>query len=241
MLSRIMDKDRVVKLEICTLKGTVLLTVSKNYTFPFKLNDKDRYGRENTGQNVIIRGKNLPVFARNAPVKVVAHTKAGERVSYPGHIEMSAEKHLNIYLRVEAGEVMDERRRFYKISEEIPCSIISVTRGENHTDFDTPIGFMIGDINIGGVFIMANNQLELEGQDTVEVILEDHRGKTQLTAKVLRVQRNPEGKIKGYGCQFLFINTRQEEVVAGFINKIQMERRKLELSENSEAVPLDEL
>ncbi|MCL2107921.1 MAG: PilZ domain-containing protein [Oscillospiraceae bacterium] len=229
MLGRLLEKTKVVKLEICTLKGKILLTVSKNYTFPFKLTDTDRYGRSDTGQTVIIKDKNLPVFARNAPVKVVAHTRSGDRVSYPGRVDMSMERQLNIYLRTEAAETLDERRRFYKIAEEIPCLVVSIMREDILTDFEEPISFMIGDINIGGVFLNANARVEFSEQDAIEIILNSPVGETRLTAKVLRVQRTPEGEIKGYGCCFLFLNSGQEEAVAGFINKIQMDRRKLEL------------
>lgn len=232
MLSRMIDKAKVIKLEICTLKGTLLLTVTKNYTFPFRINDD---GKPPENQTIIIKGKNLPVFARNAPVRVIAYTRAGERISYPARIDMSMETQLNIYLRISASEELDDRRRFFKISEEIKCMVISVTRGEAHTDLEPPLPFLIGDINIGGVFLNPNPQIEFANEDTIEIMLEDQRGKAQLTAKVLRVQRRPDEQgteqITGYGCSFLFLNARQEEIIAGFVNKIQMERRRLELSE----------
>jgi hypothetical protein len=54
---------------------------------------------------------------------------------------------------------------------------------------------------------------------------------TAFISKVLRVVTTPDGVIKGYGCQFPYLSTGQEELLSGFINKLQLERRKLERAE----------
>jgi len=224
------DKDKVVKLDLCTLKGAILLTVTKNYTFPFKIGEDEETAES---QSVIVKDKSgrLPVFARNAPIRLIAHTKSGDRISYPGRIELSMESQLNVYLRTNASEVMEDRRRFYKVAEKIPCNITVITRGEKATALNPPLEFIILDINIGGIFIEHNKQVELKQEDTITVEIPEVCKETAFISKVLRVVTTPDGVIKGYGCQFPYLSTGQEELLSGFINKLQLERRKLERAE----------
>jgi c-di-GMP-binding flagellar brake protein YcgR len=98
---------------------------------------------------------------------------------------------------------------------------------------EPPVKSVIGDINIGGIFLKANPQVEFIKDDQLAIVLSDVSGDTEMTSKVLRVQTSPEGKIGGYGCCFLFLNARQEEVIARFIHNLQIERRKEEKEEEN--------
>jgi len=233
MLDKVLDRNKVLKVEICTFKGRALLTATTHFTFPRGTITKDEGHRFEPNDSVIIKGKGLPVFARNASVVVIAHTKAGDRFSFPGHVAVSTEVQLNVTLSQVEAELLPDRRRFYKVNAEIPCVVTSITRGETHVAPDSPLPFLIGDINIGGIFLKHNELVELKKEDIVAVLVSDVSGDTELTAKVLRVVTTDTGSIKGYGCEFLFINKSQEEILANFINKLQRERRALEKAEAS--------
>jgi len=229
VLDKVLDKDKVLKVEICTFKGRVLLTVTKNFSFPQNVVRDD--SRFEPNDHVFIKGKNLPVFARNASVVIIAHTRAGDRFSFPGHVAVSTEVQLNVRISQVEAELLPDRRRFYKVSAEIPCVVSTITRGENNASPDPPLEFIIEDINIGGIFLKHSERVELKEEDSLAVLVSDVSGDTEFVAKILRVVKTPEGVIKGYGCQFLFLNARQEEAVAGFINKLQLDQRKLEKAE----------
>lgn len=224
------DKDKVIKLEVCTMKGQPLLTLDKNFTFPSSIvKEEKQFGRFAADQSIFIKGKNLPVFARGAEISVIAHTRGGDRYGFRGKIAMSTEFQLNISIRADTSELLEERRRFYKIRAEIPCLLTSVTRGDRHVNLEPPVASVIDDINIGGIFLKPNPQVEFKREDQVAVVLSDVSGDTELTLQILRVQTSPEGVIGGYGGCFLFLNSRQEEVISGYINKLQLDRRKQEL------------
>jgi len=230
----VLDKNKVIKLEVCTSKGKALLTLTKNFTFPQKLvSDNERF---EPNQSVFIKGKKLPVFARNASVRVIAHTRGGDRYSFPAHIAASTDFQLNITLSQVQAELLPDRRRYYKVEEQIPCFITSITRGDKHVDCDPPLAFVIQDINIGGVFLGGSEQVELRKDDTLAIVVKEGLGNTEFVSKILRVVTKDEGQIIGYGCCFLFINARQEEVVAKFINKLQVKRIATERAEAAEIV-----
>ncbi|MCL2077160.1 MAG: PilZ domain-containing protein [Oscillospiraceae bacterium] len=220
-----LDKVKVIKLEICTLKGQILLTATKNYTFPLNLIDSNI---AESNQTIIIKGKNLPVLAKGAPVDAVIYTKAGDRIKYPAVIEVSTGFQLNVSLRVRDSNVLEERRRYYKVAAELPCLFTSITRDGKLFSINPPFPATILDINVGGVFLKADENLELFAGDIVEIVLEDPTGDAELASEILRVQRSPEGVVSGYGCRFLYLNTRLEEILAGFINRLQIQKRAIE-------------
>jgi hypothetical protein len=222
----VFDKNKVTKLEVYTLKGQMLLLLDKNFSFPTNVvKEEKQFGRFEPNQSVFIRGKNLPVFARNAEVSVVAHTRSGDRFGYRGRIDMSTEFQLNISLRQDTEAQLEDRRRFYKINAELSCMLTSVTRDDRHILLEPAVKSIITDINIGGIFMKSNTQVEFKRDDKVAVVLSEVSGDTELTADILRVATDSEGKITGYGCAFLFLNARQEEVIARFVHKTQINRR----------------
>ncbi|MCL2637714.1 MAG: PilZ domain-containing protein [Oscillospiraceae bacterium] len=230
----VLDKDKVIKLEICTSKGRALLTLTKNFMFPQSIVRENERFKPN--ETVLIKGKNLPVFARNASITVIAHTRAGDRFNLPGHIAVSTEVQLNITLTQVEAELIPDRRRFYKIAMEIPCVLTSITRGTKHVDVDPHIPFVIQDINIGGVFLGNSEQVELKRDDMAALVITEGLGNMEFVAKVLRVKKDDDDIVLGYGCSFLFMNARQEELVAKYINEIQLKQRALEKAEADEIV-----
>ncbi|MCL1823433.1 MAG: PilZ domain-containing protein [Oscillospiraceae bacterium] len=225
-----LDKDKVIKLEVCTLRGHVLLTVSKGFLFPRSIVKDESEDKDH--QVAMIKGKNLPVFARGAPINTVAYTRAGDRFNFPGYIMLSTEYQLNVNLRSTAAEKLPDRRRYYKIAAEIPGSLTSITRQEKYIAIEPSVPVVIQDINIGGIFLGACEELELNLDDIISVVLTDVSGETELVSKVLRIKSSPEGDIEGYGCCFVYLNTRQEEVIARFIHMQQIKQRAKEREEN---------
>jgi hypothetical protein len=238
VLDKVLDKDKVIKIEVCTFKGRALLTLTKGFSFPQSIVKENERFKPN--ETILIKGKNLPVFARNASVSVIAHTRAGDRFSLPAHIAVSTEAQLNITLNQVDAELIPDRRRFYKIAMEIPCMLTSITRGTKHVDVDPHIPFVIQDINIGGVFLGTSEQVVLQRDDMAALVITEGMGNTEFVAKVLRVKMDDNGSVDGYGCSFLFMNARQEEVVAKYINQIQMRRRAEEKAEADEIVDVSQ-
>lgn len=92
--------------------------------------------------------------------------------------------------------------------------------------FDAPVELHFVNLNLGGVFFTSDSEFTPGDQ----VMLNFLDGEMRLLAEVLRAQRDKNGKLEGYGCKFVNINSAQEEKLAKFIFDCQVlerERRKV--------------
>ncbi|MCL2633532.1 MAG: PilZ domain-containing protein [Oscillospiraceae bacterium] len=215
-------QDKIKKIEIYE-QNKLFLECTKNYSFPVKyIDDKP------VDNILMIKGKKMPMLSKGTPVNVIINTKGGDRIRYACKIDMSSPDQLNVTLNSANRQELEDKRRYYKIKTEINCRVADVTKNGEVRAYNPNLYGKIQDINIGGVFIVV-----LDGEEYVKgdilsftTILGDAR--LEASAKVLRVQRTPEGEINGYGCAFISVSSAQEEMISSYVNYLQMEERKLE-------------
>lgn len=218
---RLVFGSKVIKVEVIDDKGKVLVTSEKGFTLPKDMSESDAI--------VIIKGKDLPELERNSIVSIVTTSKSADRVMYRGAVSMSMETQINIRL-IQSGDtqLLQERRRFFKIKVNESGRALFFVRDEKTIRFDEPLEISVRDINVGGVFIICTDY-EFMDNDLICFDI-DLRMDAPLNAaaRVLRVQRDSDGNITGYGCEFQGLTASQEDRIGRFILKVQSELRAKE-------------
>lgn len=224
-LVRLLFGGKVIKVELLDDKGKLILTAEKNFVLPKNMDDDDSI--------VIFKGKNLPDLERNAIVSVVTTTKANDRIRYTGAVSMSMDTQLNVkILKNNETQVLQERRRYFKIKINEKGRALFYVRGEKTVRYDEPPEISVLDINVGGIFFSCETEEYVEG-DLVCVDIDLFIDCPLNTAvKILRVQRNEDGSIKGYGCLFESLTGAQEDYIGRFIMKVQSEQRRKEAAKD---------
>lgn len=210
--------SKVIKVEVLDDRGKVLVTSEKGFVLPRDMSDSDAI--------VIIKEKGLPELERNRIVSVVTTTKSADRVMYHGAVSMSIDTQMNIRL-LQAGEMelLQERRRFFKIKVDEGGRVLFFVRDEKTVRFDEPLYISVRDINVGGVFIMCGEYEFMLGDLLCFDIDLGTDVPLNAAARVLRVQRNADGEITGYGCEFQGLTGSQEDAIGRFILKVQTQIR----------------
>ena len=210
------NKDKISRVLVYDSKGKLLIS-TKSVFFPkdfFKIKGKDL---------VMLKGSDFPLISKGENVEIIFEYINGNRVKYDTTIDLCTEYQVNFHAG--QGEVLAERRRSFKVSVDFNGQSPFYIRGEEMYAFDDPIMLHFVNINLDGVYF--NSDAEFEKGD--QVMLNFLDGEMQLLAEILRVQKNDEGNIDGYGCRFLDVNQAQEERLARFIFECQLlerERRK---------------
>ena len=220
---------KIIKVEVFDEQEKLLLSAEKNFTVPKNMECDDSI--------VIVKGKNLPKFGIKDIVSVVTTTKANDRVKYTGMVTMSMESQLNItILKNNETQVLRERRRFFKIKINEKGRALFYVRNNTTVQFDKPPEISVLDINVGGIFFSCDEQEFMEGDMVcVDVDLLDENP-LNTSVKILRVQRNDDGSIKGYGCLFESLTGAQEDYIGRFIMKVQSEQRRKESARDDSLV-----
>lgn len=214
---RLIFGSKVIKVEVLDEKGKVLVTSEKGFTLP-----KDMSSSEDA--IVMIKGKDLPELDRNTIVSVVTTSKSADRVRYSGAISVSMETQMNIRL-LQSGDtqLLQERRRYFKIKVNERGRALFYVRDEKTIRFDEPVEISVRDINVGGVFVMCADYEFMENDLICFDIDLNVDNPLNAAARVLRVQRGPDGVVMGYGCEFQGLTASQEDVISRFILKVQSE------------------
>lgn len=211
---------KVIKVEVLDDKNVRILEVDKNFVLPKSMSDEDSI--------VMIKGRNLPELDYNKIVSVVTTTKGNDRIKYTGAVTMSIDSQLNIrILRNNDSQVLQERRRYFKVKVDELGRILYYIRGENTERLDVPARIKVLDINVGGVFITCEH-MEFEKLDVICLEVELAGEDLMSEAKILRVQRGEDGNVIGYGCAFQGLTAAQEDLIGRFIMKIQSRLRQKE-------------
>lgn len=220
--------SKVIKVDVLDETGKLIVSAEKNFVFPKNLNSDD-------DSILIIKGKDMPEPDRNTIVSVVATTKAGDRVKYNGAVSMAMGSQLNVkILQSSNTKVLEERRRYFKIKVDEKGRALFYVRNEKTVRYDEPLEFSILDINVGGIFMKLDGDEYLE--DDLVCIEVDLFSDYPLNAavRILRVQRDSEGEIKGYGCEFQGLTAAQEDYISKFIYKAQAEQRQKEAAQQGQ-------
>jgi len=215
------DRSGIVNIRVTALDGKLLLeTDSEHFSFPRV------FVHNMPVDNIIMIKKNdLPEFDADSGVYVIAYMKNGDRVKYMGRVKLSLENQLNIQIRDEYGTVMEERRRYFKVRSSLKCVISGYERDDTVYEFDTPMLTTIKNVSIGGVFI--------EGTDPPfrkdDILLLNFKVENEVVGavvKVLRLQLYHDGKLEGYGCEFVNVDKRMEGVLAKLVYNLQLQQRQ---------------
>ena len=222
---RLLFGGKVIKVELLDDKGKLIFTAEKNFVLPKNMDDEDSI--------VIFKGKNLPDLERNTIVSLVTTTKANDRIRYTGAVSMSMDSQLNVkILKNNETQLLQERRRFFKIKINEKGRALFYVRDEKTVRYDEPPEISVLDINVGGIFFSCETEEFMEG-DLVCVDVDLFIDNPLNTAgKSLRVQRNEDGSIKGYGCLFESLTGAQEDYIGRFIMKVQSEQRRKEAAKD---------
>ncbi len=216
--------SKVIKVDVLDETGNLIISSEKNFVFPKNLNsDEDSI--------LIIKGKDLPELDRNQIVSIVSTTKSNDRIKYTGAVVVSMDRQMNIkILQNNDTKVLEERRRYFKIKVDEKGRALFYVRSEKTVRFDEPVQISINDINVGGIFMkVADDSQEFLEDDLVCVELDlfvDYP--LNAAVRILRVQRDSEGNINGYGCEFQGLTAAQEDYISKFIYKVQTEQRQKE-------------
>lgn len=206
---------KIVKTEILAQNGTLLAAAERNFVFPRNLDSSDE-------SILIIKGKNLPELDRGTRVTVIAYSKAGDRIKYAGDISMSYARQMNISL-VKSGstQVLEERRRYFKIKVDLSGRALFVVRDDDTIRFEEPVAIGVSDINVGGIFMTSGFEFHTDDSACIDVeLLDGYRLNTMAT--VLRVQTDSDGAVIGYGCSFESLTAAQEDAIGKYINYEQL-------------------
>ena len=210
--------NKIVKVEVLSQNGSLLVTSERNFVFPKNLDSNEE-------SILIIKGKDLPELDRGTRVVVIAYSKAGDRIKYAGDISMSHELQMNIsILKSNSTQVLEERRRYFKIKVSLSGRALFIVRDENTIRFEDPAVIGVNDINVGGIFMTSGYEFQKNDCVCVDIeLMDSYRLNTM--AHILRVQKNPEGEILGYGCSFESLTAAQEDVIGRYINQQQLLQR----------------
>lgn len=223
---RLILGSKVIKVEVLDEKGNIIIAAEKGFVVPKNMqSDEDCI--------VMIKGRDLPELDHNKIVSVVTTTKSGDRIRYSGAVSVSMETQMNIQLlRSGDTKVLEERRRFFKIKVHETGKALFFVRDEKTIRFDEPVTIQVLDINVGGVFLMCDPdeaEFMLDDLICVEIgLFVDYP--LNAAVRVLRVQRDPEGNISGYGCEFQGLTAAQEDYIGRFIYRVQSEQRQKEVA-----------
>lgn len=219
---------KVIKVEVLDTKGTLLLSTDKHFVIPMNINsDEDSI--------VIIKGRDLPELEYNSIVSLILTTKSNDRIKLMGSVAVSMDKQLNVrVMRSSTTQLLEERRRYYKLKVNVGGRALFFVRDEKTIRYDEPLHLDVLDINVGGMFIVCKSEYMEDDLVCVEVDLFDDYP-LNAAVRILRVQRDGEGNIIGYGCEFQGLTAAQEDYIGRFIYKVQSEERmKRAVQENED-------
>lgn len=211
------NKDKITKAEIVDSQGRIIIS-TKTLEFP-----RDFFNIK-TSEFVVFKGTNILPVNKGEKVDVIFYYLNGMRVRYITTIDLATDMQVNVHIGTEY-TVLEERRRYFKTETNLIGTVSLYTRGEETILFENPINIRIKNINIGGIFMMSPFEFELSDSFLLNML----DSKLKLSTEVLRIQKDSEGKINGYGCRFFNTARPEEEAIARFIfdcQRIEREKRK---------------
>jgi hypothetical protein len=210
------NKERIQKLTVYDVNDRVLFSVpADKISFP-----KDFFRMKQTDL-VVVKSKNLPALFQGTKIVVIFEYLTGLRMKYLTEVDLGSETQMNFH--VGDGLALEERRRFYKVPVDFDGIITILMRNDEATHFDPPLDIHFSDLNLGGMFFSCKERDFAAGDKVQAVFIE---GEMSLLSEILRVQKNPDDSIKGYGAKFLVVTSAQEERLSRYIFDCQLAERE---------------
>jgi hypothetical protein len=210
------NKEKIQKLSVYDVNERILVSVAADkISFP-----KDFFRMKKTDL-VVIKSKGLPVLFQGTKIIVIFEYLTGLRMKYMTEVDLGSETQMNFH--VGDGLALEERRRFYKVPVDFDGFALLFVKDDEITSFDPPLPVHFSDLNLGGVFFQTPGYTFAQGD---QVQLNFINGEMTLLCEVLRIQKNPDDTIKGYGARFVVITSAQEERLSRFIFDCQLAERE---------------
>lgn len=145
-------------------------------------------------------------------VNIIFNTIDGERYSQAGTITLIENQFITIELDEKITKIKERRK-----SLKIHCNLTGEIGLLNKT-----ISVDIKNISIGGVFIATEADLPLHNV----FLLNINEIEVVANVTVIRQQKDKNGTIVGYGCQFYNLNFKNEEKIFQYINAYLLKERQ---------------
>ncbi len=213
------SKDDVVKVEIYDLKNQ-FFGATKAFSFTEK---KVLFKKVDGPVTVKVMSNSLPSLKKGDVMMLVFEYSNGNRYRTPVIVDNCEKSEFTC--QVDEVEELEERRRFFKM----PCNEKVFIYSERLT-YGQSIPAVILNINLGGVLLKCE-ELSLNPGDKFYIAF--FRGRLSILTKVLRIQKDLEGNLVGYGCQFEGVSKENEEHISRFIMDLQ--KKEIERRRNLEA------
>ena len=216
-------KEDFTSFEITSLDGKKLFYTENNFDFPLMYDTNDNI----IDNMLMIKGRRLPELDTSEYVYVIARMRDGDRYRYKTNISVSTDRQLNVLLRPDKAELLEERRKYFKIKTNERAFITLRTQegSEKPVPLEPPAEIYIKDINVGGgFFICSDTRRHFAKGDRLLMIVGLSGTRLELTAEVLREQEiTSQEADTGYGCRFIGVSHSQEETISRYIYKLQFE------------------
>jgi len=217
-------KNQIKTIQVLNQSGDTILDCNKGFSFLSRKVAGKLYD-----DVLMIKARGLPDLGAGALVNIIINTKGGDRFKYFCRVEFCSSNQLRVIIDQEKARQLENQRRYYRIKTSINCRIVDVTRGENVTTYNPNLYGKIHDINIGGVFIAIETDEKYNIDDLISFTTVLGNNKLETSMRVLRVQTNADGEIDGYKGEFAAISQRDEDMISSYINRLQLEERRIEL------------
>lgn len=205
-------KEKVLKIDVVSKSGVRLLSTSQ-FEIPKSFASK--------GALLILKGRDFPEIPQGEEIGVIFYMTNSDRLRFDTKVSISTQRQLNALINGNP-KLLEDRRRYYKVYTDIEAQVSFFCRGGQTTTFEQPLGIVVKDINIGGVFIRTNYDFSVG--DELMLILDVGGKKLEISADILRKQDNEDATC-GYGCRFLNTTLAQEQTLAQFIFSAQLANR----------------
>ena len=100
-------KEDFTSFEITSLDGKKLFYTENNFDFPLMYDTNDNI----IDNMLMIKGRRLPELDTSEYVYVIARMRDGDRYRYKTNISVSTDRQLNVLLRPDKAELLEERRK----------------------------------------------------------------------------------------------------------------------------------
>lgn len=222
-----LDKSGIMSVRITGMDGKLLLESDKeHFSFP-----KMFINNMPVNNVIMIKQKDLPEFAPDSGVYVIAYMRSGDRVRYIGRVKLSLDNQLNIQIRDEYGTLMEERRKYFKVQSDLRCVISGYEREGTVHEFDGPMLTHIKNVSIGGVFIEGTDP-PFRKNDTLLLNFKVGNELVGAVVRILRLQLYSDGRLEGYGCEFTNVDQKMEGLLAKLVYDIQLAQRQEQLEKD---------
>ena len=213
-----MNKEKIAKVNI--YKGEKLLVSSKVFSFPkvmLKLKKQDK---------IEVKFNSLPMVKMGDSITVIFDCFNGDRIKCSSKVDKLTASSMEFL--VGEGEVLEERRRFFKVKTNEAAYVSMIERKSGKCRLDEDIKVNIIDINLGGVMIYT--KYDFEPSEIITLRMFSGEDEIEVRTEILRRQLNQQGVFVGFGCRFVETTAQEEEALSRHILECQVAERERRLA-----------